>query len=462
MTDFVSIDIGSTYTKGALFTLSSDSFLLQKQAILPTNIEAPIKPVKTILATLDHTQDIQIYCSSSAKGGLSIVAIGIVPELTLYMAEITAYSAGGKIVKVFPFKLTSEDIALIDTLNPDIILFAGGTDGGNEIYNLHNAKMLAQLKINATILYAGNKAIAAAIRSIIANKNLVITPNILPQIDNPAPEKAREKIREIFLERIIECKGIGSISSLVGHDPYPTPYSVFELIKAIPLFKPDWNSFCLIDMGGATTDFYSYHQEANAADIIYKGIQEPNAKRTVEGDLGMRVNAKAAFSSGKDYLQHRYSPEQLLRFAAYAKKINAHTDFIPQTSEEIEFDYELATICIGLAGTRHCGIRKRIFTAQGECFLQQGKDLTSVTKIIGSGGFLAKFHNFKIDAPLFNKFQNQNSAEIKLLPKNTEYYIDTAYTIPLLANLVHAYPRESVNSAINSLTNANHPKRENS
>lgn len=448
---YISVDIGSTYTKGALFTLDQDNFILQKQVILPTTTALPLTGVKSILATLKHNKNTQIFCSSSAKGGLSIVAIGIVPELTLYMAEITAYSAGGKIVKVFDFKLGAKDVELIDALNPDIILFAGGTDGGNELYNLHNAKMLTKLKANSTILYAGNKAIADEIASILADKPLEIAPNILPQIDNPYPEKAREKIRDIFLKRIIECKGIGAISKLAGHDPYPTPYSVFELIQAIPKYRPDWDSFCLIDMGGATTDFYSYHKEETEPGIVYKGIKEPNAKRTVEGDLGMRVSAASAFAAGKEYLNRIYSAAQLQTYAEYVNKVCANIGYIPKGHEEIDFDAKLAHICIGLAAARHCGRRKRIFTAQGEGFLQHGKDLTKVRKIVGSGGFLAKFHNFKVGSDLFAAFQDLNAEEIKLLPQAIEYYIDNDYLIPLLANLVHTYPQASVNSAIKAL-----------
>ena len=46
-----------------------------------------------------------------------------------------------------------------------------------------------------------------------------------------------------------------------------------------------------IDLGGATTDVYSvgdgYPKDSN---VIYKGIEEPYIKRTVEGDIGMRYS----------------------------------------------------------------------------------------------------------------------------------------------------------------------------
>ena len=44
-----------------------------------------------------------------------------------------------------------------------------------------------------------------------------------------------------------------------------------------------------VDVGGATTDVYSMADGMPlAADTVYKGLPEPYAKRTVEGDIGMR------------------------------------------------------------------------------------------------------------------------------------------------------------------------------
>lgn len=450
---FISIDIGSTYTKGALFSLplASDRFFLKKQALHPTTVDLPMRGVQYVLNALQAPIDTPIYYSSSAKGGLSVVAIGIVPELTLYMAKLTAYSAGGKIVKVFDFKLSLSDIQLIDELRPDIILFAGGTDGGNERYNLHNAKLLQSLTCETTILYAGNRAIADEIAILLKDKPLEIAPNILPSIDSPFPEAAREKIREIFLKRIVECKGLQDIRDLVGRDPYPTPYSVFELIQKIPIYRVDWDSFCLVDMGGATTDFYSYDHETHEAGIVYKGIQEPDEKRTVEGDLGMRVSAASTFAAGRYYLEKVYSTEALDRFELYVKKITAYTDFLPTEAEEIDFDHALARICLGLSALRHAGTRRKIFTANGESFLQQGKNLLSVQKIIGTGGFLSNSEHFHVDPHLLTSFKQATDDVIELLPQTIRYYVDINYVIPLLANLSHDYPKESVNSAIDAI-----------
>ena len=48
----------------------------------------------------------------------------------------------------------------------------------------------------------------------------------------------------------------------------------------------------IVDVGGATTDVHSLSKgEPSIKGAILKGLREPFAKRTVEGDLGVRYSA---------------------------------------------------------------------------------------------------------------------------------------------------------------------------
>ena len=48
----------------------------------------------------------------------------------------------------------------LESLNPDILLLAGGTDGGNADVILENAKKLALSRVHCPIVIAGNKVVA--------------------------------------------------------------------------------------------------------------------------------------------------------------------------------------------------------------------------------------------------------------------------------------------------------------
>jgi len=68
---------------------------------------------------LKHLKDqAEIFFSSSAKGGLRIAAIGLVPDLTLQLSKLAAMSAGGKVVASFAFSLTRSDLNHLEKFSP--------------------------------------------------------------------------------------------------------------------------------------------------------------------------------------------------------------------------------------------------------------------------------------------------------------------------------------------------------
>ena len=70
---------------------------------------------------------------------------------------------------------------------------------------------------------------------------------MLPEIDRVEPEGARERIREVFLQRIVRGKGLDEIVALAGRPPLPTPKAVLQLVEAFPRQAPDFGEFLLVD-----------------------------------------------------------------------------------------------------------------------------------------------------------------------------------------------------------------------
>ena len=103
------------------------------------------------------------------------------------------------------------------------------------------------------------------------------------------------KIREIFLGNIIEAKGIKKIESTIDKVILPTPEAVLDaalLLSKGYMHEYGLGELIVVDIGGATTDLYSMSSpSAKRSDVVLKGLEEPYAKRTVEGDLGMRYSA---------------------------------------------------------------------------------------------------------------------------------------------------------------------------
>lgn len=457
----ISLDIGSTFTKAALFRIDRDLFEFDRAARVPTTTDSLLRGVYQVieeLGCLDEHAEKPIYpvhFSSSAKGGLNVVAVGIVPELTLKVARMAALSAGARVTRSYGYKLTSQDIREIESLNPDIILLSGGTDGGNEAYVRHNGHLLSGLTIKPQVVYAGNQVLVDEMGALLSGFSVHVASNLLPELDRPCVEQARKTICQVFLETIVSGKGLDEVIDWLGEKPVPTPLAVMELVEAIDQHCQEWSDFSVIDMGGATTDFYSackdYRTDLN---VIYRGIDEPDIKRTVEGDLGIRINGASVLIAGSEVLQNDKSTDEILKLMDYVDKIVRHTGHLPEKPEHREFDRILAEICLAQAVKRHAGTRKRVFTEQGESFVQTGKNLKTVSRMILTGGFFSSLTDREIkDRPLSQpKTINSSSSEkIYLVPQGVDYYQDDKYLLPLLGNLVRTWPKKASHTAIHNL-----------
>jgi uncharacterized protein (TIGR01319 family) len=437
----VSVDIGSTYTKGGAFVLDETTHTLRRENCVqtptcPRDLTEGFNRVCRELGPFDDC-----FYSSSAKGGLQIAVIGLVPEWTLKTARLCALNAGGKVVSVYSYKLTHADIAELQAANPDVILICGGTDGGDETYGRHNIQMLKQLPGQMSLIYAGNRALQTFARQELASLDLIVTDNVLPRLDQVCIEPARNAIREVFLRKIVYGKGLGEIIERIGRPPLPTPFAVLSLVEAISACGSDWSGFCVVDIGGATTDFYSSCIAGSIPDhVIVKGITEPRIKRTVEGDLGMRVSARSCFEN--TFLKHLDGAQAL---NAYAEFVGRDTDYLPQEPLHQGYDRLLAQACLTDALQRHVGCWTAHYTALGKRHIQQGKDLRSVDRMVGTGGYLAG-HVDLGDRPLDRLDIPQSGC--LLLPGSWDYYQDQDNLWVLLANLLPIAGPSAVKMAV--------------
>ncbi|MCM7771704.1 methylaspartate mutase accessory protein GlmL [Enterobacter asburiae] len=458
----VSVDIGSTWTKAALFTPEGDALTLVNHVLTPTTThhlaEGFFTSLNQVLNVADarpllNSGDVTLKYSSSAKGGLAVAAMGLVPSITLESAKVTAHSAGAKIAQYYSYKLNRHDIQALEDSPPDILLFTGGTDGGEESHGLANARALAASKLDCAIIYAGNRDIQDDVQAILGHKDLIVVDNVLPDLDHPNPYAARKAICDVFLSRIVKGKGLDVIVGETGEEPMPTPWTVYELVKAISDVDSAWKEFMLIDMGGATTDVYSASANMLSPDTVLHGVPEPFVKRTVEGDLGMRVSAVVVGESTQELVNavFAHQPQRRDAFYGYLRHLVAHPDYLPVTEEEKHFDTLLAGLCVGYASERHAGTKKQVCTCVGNVDLQMGRDLTTVRKVVGSGGWLSRASQFDIHRWLKYRELDDSSRRV-LLPGQFDYYRDAKGLLPLLANVARLDPQAAARTSIHCLT----------
>lgn len=452
----VCVDIGSTFTKGAVFGFEGGVGRLVARAEAPTTTEDLARGFETVrkeVAARARAREpgfspgeAAVRFSSSSRGGLRIAAIGIVPDLTLSVARLAAASAGGKVVKSFAYTLTAADVAALEALDPDIVLLTGGTDGGDEKHNLANAAALAGARITSTILYAGNRAARDAVVEILAARNCIAADNVMPEVGVVRVEPAREAIRRVLLRRIVEGKGLAALAAALGTDPKPTPLAVYEMVRALSEECPEWRDVCVLDIGGATTDCYSAVEPFRGEPgVVLHGIREPRLTRTVEGDCGLRVSAEALWESGRALIERELAaapPEEAAAFAAHIARVTERPAQAPASAEESRFDAIMARACAALALKRHAGAMRAVYTAGGKAWVQRGKDLRGVTRAIGTGGYLARNAEDDFLARALAALAPEPEERF-LFPEAPVLYADRDHVVPLIGSLAAEWPREA-------------------
>ena len=458
MKAYLAIDFGSTYTKLTAIDLDNEVILATAKDITTVEDDIMIGFNKAFnklkieinkKINFDEINFVNKTACSSAAGGLKMVAIGLVPELTAEAAKKDDLGAGARVIKTYAYELNSRELEEIKNTALDIILLAGGTDGGNKECIIHNAKMLAEFKVKIPVVVAGNKAATDEIENILkeAEIDCYITENVMPFINKLNVEPSREEIRKVFMNKIVEAKGMKKAEEFIKGILMPTPAAVLKASEILATGTDEeegLGDLIVVDIGGATTDIHSIAKgEPTKPSIMIKGLEEPYAKRTVEGDLGMRYSAIALLEASGTRKIRNYLHDSLKQIDVKAQCQFRHDNIkmVPQSEEEIRFDEAMAKAATELAMTRHCGVLECVYTPMGTMFNQSGKDLTETPYVIGTGGVIIHSLNPK-DILKAGNFNEEDPIHLK--PIAPKFLVDKTYILSSMGLLAQEYPNTAI------------------
>lgn len=442
MSYYLLIDFGSTYTKVTAVDIEKEEIAATSKAIttVETNImDGLTEAMDKIREKIGGQAEIKrkLACSSAA-GGLKMVAIGLVPDLTAEAAKRAALGAGARVLSTYSYNLSSDEINEIKDTKPDIILLAGGTDGGNKDTIIFNAKVLAESGIRKPIIVAGNKSARDEIRKIFDEKNLdyYVTDNVMPKLNVLEVEPAREAIRHIFMSRLIEAKGMGEAESYISGILMPTPQAVLKAAEALADGsdkEEGIGDLIIVDIGGATTDVHSICTgEPTKSGVVFRGLEEPYSKRTVEGDLGMRYSAISLFEASSTKEIRRYLTNKDTNVEEEVRRRNKNIMMVPKTEEEIEFDKAMAMVATDHSMKRHAGWIESTYSPMGIMYSQFGKDLMEVKNLIGTGGVIIHSEEPR-EILKAGTFSETDMTSLK--PKNPKFLVDKEYILSAMGLL---------------------------
>ncbi|MDD4439007.1 MAG: glutamate mutase L, partial [Tissierellia bacterium] len=260
-----------------------------------------------------------------------------------------------------------------------------GVDYGERDTAIYNMEMILSMGLKIPIIYAGNIENREEVRLMCeeADNQLYIAENVYPKIDTLVVEPTRKIIQDVFEEHIIHAPGMTKVRELVKGPIIPTPGAVMEAAKVL---KEEIGDLIIFDVGGATTDLHSVTEGSGEINSILIS-PEPVAKRTVEGDLGVYVNvAHVVEKIGMDNLKKEFSD---------AEELLENYKPIPVTDREKQFVERLTKEAVLTSLERHAGKLRYFYTASGKKTVAEGKDLTAIQYIIGTGGTLTRLSGNK-------------------------------------------------------------------
>ena len=449
------IDFGSTYTKLRAVDLDRARLIGTGQG--PSTVATDITVgLKAALQDLEQRiGELPAFrhrlASSSAAGGLRMVTVGLVRELTAEAARQAALGAGARLVGTFAYEITSADTKKLTELAPDIILFAGGTDGGNRDVIVANARTLAGSSLQCPIIVAGNRVAADDVQAILdgAGKAVMVTENVMPEFGELNIEPAREVIRQVFVDRIVQSKGIDRAHEMFDQVLMPTPAAVLEGARLLAegcRGHDGLGPLLVVDVGGATTDIHSVCSgEPTQAGAVRRGLPEPHVKRTVEGDLGMRHNATSILEAAGIEAIAADAGLSAARLATLVQRAHEEIEWLPQSSEEHAVDHALARAAVRLAVRRHAGTIETVYTVTGPVSVQRGKDLGDVGSVIGTGGALA--YSTKPGEILAMALADPKEP-LSLRPANPRLLLDREYLLYACGLLAAVEPQAALTLAL--------------
>jgi uncharacterized protein (TIGR01319 family) len=437
-------DIGSTLTKLSAFgglgntngsgTRHTPCFLGQGMALTTVaagNVMLGLDKARQELeATCGvETSGASLMATSSAAGGLRMTVHGLTRDMTLRAAREASLGAGAIVIFTTAGRISMDNLEEIHRQNPRLILLAGGVDYGDRDVVVANARALATLRLAVPVIYAGNRAARGEVQRILHNAQVpvFVVENVYPRIDELHLEPVRQVIQDVFARHIVTALGIEQVKALVTGNVMPTPGAV---MRPTELLADVLGDVLTIDVGGATTDVHSV-TAGSPAYVKLMVAPEPRSKRTVEGDLGVYINAA-----------------HIVAAAGEAQLELQDLKPLPDSALAHQRAVTLTRWAVDIAVWRHAGEVRAVYGAYGRNELVEGRDLTAIKYVIGTGGALTRLG---IGREILGHIKADPRQRKLLPPHDARVLLDQHYIMAAAGVLSQYYPEAATALLLDSL-----------
>jgi hypothetical protein len=369
----LAVDIGTVTTRAALFDVVEGHYRFIASGHAPTTAAAPFRDVSEgVRQAIEHLQLITgrkffgeghqlimpvsegmgvdtFAATLSAGPAIKTVVVGLLDAVSLESTQRLARSTYTRVVETIGLNDSRKPEQQIDSLvrlRPDLILIAGGTDGGaaHSVQDLVETVGLACYLLPAdkrpAMLFAGNQTLVPEVLKNLQplTNSLKISPNLRPGIDTENLLPAQRALGELNLNiRRNQMNGLDDLNSWTGNKLMPTASAEGRVIRFLSQVYDSSKGILGVDLGAsATTIAAAFGGELTLGVYPQLGLGEDLANLllyTSLEDIQKWVPFEIQAEEINDYL--------------YQKSI--YPASLPATPQDLSIEQAVARQCLSVA-----------------------------------------------------------------------------------------------------------------
>ena len=370
----LAVDIGSVTTRAAYFDVVEGQYRFIGMGQSPTTLIAPASNIafgvqaaieslqfvigKTLVDENNHLTmpsqpdgvGVDSLCATISVGDvLRTVLVGLLPDVSLKSIEKLALGADIQVVDSFntnDVRDINEQLDAIFKSSPDLVLIAGGTDGGatHSIQKFLELVGLASYLLPETrrpaLLFAGNKNMQKQVLTSMKNlaSSVAIAPNVRPVADvedlGPAQRKLAEQMIKLRQRQMPELE---DLRTLCASPILPAAYNQGRMVRFLSRYFDTGRGVLSVDVGAASLSLaMAFGDDLYLNVFNHYGVGEPLARLLTHTSL--------------DELARWFPlnlPVEWLRDYIHQKAL--YPAFIPATTEELAVEQTIVRHLLQLA-----------------------------------------------------------------------------------------------------------------
>ena len=286
----LAIDVGTAVTRALLFDVVEGVYRFVASGQAPSTAEAPFRDIGIgIREAITNLQNVvgskmlssdnglispsqpdgsgvdAVIATVSAGPVVKTVVVGLLSDVSLHSARRLAETTYSRVVETLDLSDHRKPEQQLDSIvrsRPDLVLLAGGTDGGasRSIQKMLEAVGLAcylmPMEKRPMILYAGNKELAGEVQEMLGGHagKLQISSNVRPSLETEDLAPASRELASLVVKlRERQIKGMDELNTWTAGNILPTTYAQGRMIRFLSKLYESTRGLLSVNVGASAT-----------------------------------------------------------------------------------------------------------------------------------------------------------------------------------------------------------------